>query len=96
MFKNKDFCWDSVKNDLLKKERGIGFEEIVDLIETGHVLALRDHHNMLDYPHQKIIEVDVAGYVYCIPCLVNERDVFLKTIFPSRKATKAYKKENNL
>lgn len=93
MFEGKEFRYDALKDDLLKQQRGLGFEEVIDLITKGYGLAVRDHHNMRDYHHQKIIEIDVRGYVYCIPCVVSEDTVFLKTIFPSRKATQVYKQE---
>lgn len=85
----RSFQWSPEKNELLLKERGIGFEEIVERIESGHLIRILEHPNREKYPHQKLLEVDVQGYVHLVPCVENEQGLFLKTIFPSRKATKA-------
>jgi len=82
----KDFDWSPEKNDWLKKNRGIGFEEILFyLSEEGHLLATVPNPN---YPKQKMFVVEIKGYVYLVPFVENDEGIFLKTIFPSRKATK--------
>lgn len=73
------------KNELLKKTRGIGFEEIIIAIEAGKILDVYDH------PGQKIYVVEALDYVYLVPYVRNEDGIFLKTIIPSRKAKKIYK-----
>lgn len=85
----KSFQWSPEKNEQLLRERGICFEEIVERIESGYLLQILEHPNREKYPHQKLLEVEVQGYVYLVPCVENELGLFLKTIFPSRKATKA-------
>lgn len=72
------------------RERGISFEEIVFHIERGDVLDLQDHPNQEKYPGQRIFIVDVEGYAYVVPFVEDEEEVFLKTIIPSRKATRKY------
>lgn len=86
----KYFDWDEVKNALLKKERGISFEEIKVAVESGKVLDTFDHPNQARYPNQKIMVVEIEDYAYLVPYIRNEEKVFLKTIIPSRKATKKY------
>jgi len=87
------FLWSPEKNEILMRERGIGFEEIVELIADGHLLRILEHPNRERYPNQKMLEVDVQGYVYLIPFVESEQGLFLKTIFPSRKATRTRRRE---
>jgi len=84
------FDWDQNKNELLKRERGITFEEIVFLIENDGILAVENHPNQRKYPNQKIYVVCIDDYAYLVPFIEKEGKVFLKTIIPSRKATKKY------
>jgi len=91
----KIFKWNSEKNELLSKERGITFEEIVQKIASGSMVIETDHPNKEKYPGQKILIVDVDGYAYLVPCVMTENECFLKTIIPSRKATKKYLEAQN-
>lgn len=86
----KYFTWDDAKNEKLKAERGIGFEEIVFLIERGNLLDVLEHPNQERYGSQRIFVVQRDDYVYLVPFVEDDRFVFLKTIIPSRKATKRY------
>lgn len=86
----KIFKWNAEKNELLAKESGITFEEIVQRIESGVKVIETDHPNKRKYPNQKILIVDVDGYAYLVSCMIKEDEYFLKTIIPSRKATKKY------
>lgn len=86
----KYFAWDAEKNEKLKTERGIGFEEVVFLIERGNLLDILEHPNRERYRGQKIFVVRRDDYVYLVPFVEDARLVFLKTIIPSRKATKQY------
>jgi len=79
------------KNATLLAERGIGFEEIIQAIADGNVLDERDHYNQTKYPNQKILYVRLLQDVYVVPFIEEKNgDIFLKTIFPSRKAKKSY------
>ena len=89
----KVFNWNGEKNEYLKKTRNISFEEIIIAILNDRIIEVYDHYNTVDYPHQKIYEVIYNDYVYLVPFVANDNEVFLKTIIPSRKATKKYKKE---
>ena len=84
------FKWNVEKNETLARKRGITFEEIVKRIELGAKVIETDHPNQKRYPNQKILIVDVDGYAYLVPCVIDKDEYFLKTIIPSRKATKKY------
>jgi uncharacterized DUF497 family protein len=85
--------WDPKKNEWLKAERGISFEKILFHLARGDVWKVADHPDQDNYPGQKIYFVVVEEYVHLVPHVVEKDYIFLKTIIPSRKATKAYKKE---
>ena len=80
------------KNLMLLKQRGIGFEDIIAILDSGGCLAIIDHPNPAKYPHQKIYIVDVSGYAYLVPFETLGDKLILKTIYPSRKLTKKYLK----
>lgn len=89
------YKWDNHKNEKLKAERGIGFEKVVMHIERGDVLDLFEHPNQKKYPNQQIIVVAIDKYAYIIPFVESPKGKFLKTIIPSRKATREYLGEEN-
>ncbi len=82
--------WSNEKNEWLKKDRGISFEEIADKILSGETLLNAPHHNSSKYPHQYIYVVEVDNYCYMVPYVKNSKNIFLKTIIPSRKMTKKF------
>ena len=86
----KTFAWNSEKNELLKAERGISFEEVVLNIQLGNEVDIFEHPNQERYPGQQISVVVIEGYAYLVPLVEHEEEIFLKTIIPSRKATKQY------
>jgi uncharacterized DUF497 family protein len=90
----KTFSWNNEKNILLKAERQISFEEIVLYIEMGFLLDVLEHPNQQKYKGQKVFVAQVDDYVYLVPFIETEKEVFLKTIIPSRKATRKYLKGN--
>ena len=83
------------KNEILKSQRGIGFEDIILAIDDGKILDVYDHPDQISYPQQKIYVIEALGYVYLVPFVKDENGIFLKTIIPSRKAKKIYKGEND-
>lgn len=87
----KPIRWDEEKNQLLLLQRNISFEQIVDKIVDGDILDRKTHPNTLMYPHQQILVFDIDGYVYYVPFVENEDEIFLKSIIPSRKLTKTYR-----
>ena len=86
----KTFRWNAEKNELLAKNRSITFDELVQRIESGATVIENDHPNKTKYPHQKILIVNIEGYAYLVPCVITGNEYFLKTIIPSRKATKKF------
>ncbi|MCP3890860.1 MAG: toxin [Desulfobulbaceae bacterium] len=83
----KYLSWSSEKNELLKTERGISFEEIVYQIETGNLLGIEENPTR---SNQKIYIIELNNYAYVVPFVENAQEVFLKTAFPSRKYSKRY------
>jgi len=88
----KYFFWSEEKNELLKTERQISFEDIVFYVEMGFLLDILENPNQEKYKGQKIFVVQIENYVYLVPFIEDEHGISLKTIIPSRKATKAYLK----
>jgi hypothetical protein len=88
----KTFLWSEDKNALLKTGRQTSFEEIVLYIEMGFLLDVLEHPNQEMYKGQRIFVVQVDNYAYLVPFIETESEVFLKTIIPSRKATRKYLK----
>ena len=89
----KVFDWDPNKNEQLQAERSISFEEIIFHIEQGDEIDVLNHPNQQRNPGQKISVVLIDEYIYLVPFVESENEIFLKTIIPSRKATKSYKGE---
>lgn len=84
------FRWDNEKNEILKKNRGVCFEQVVLIMERGEVLDTIEHPNHERYPGQKIAVVMIDTYLYLVPYVEENEEIFLKTIIPSRKATNKY------
>lgn len=81
--------WSVEKNIWLKHVRWIWFEDILDAIDALWLLHILDHHNTIDYKWQKILIVIVRHYTYQVPCIITENELYMKTIFPSRKYKKS-------
>jgi hypothetical protein len=79
--------WDLDKNEILKAMRGISFEQIAFLIESGHILDIEENPKR---PDQKIYVLEIEGYAVIVPFVEKDNEIFLKTAFPSRKYTKRY------
>ena len=84
------FEWSPAKNAELKSHYGFGFEQMIVAIAEGVVLDLREHPNKAKYAHQRQYVLNLDGYAWVMPFVVDEEWVFLKTFFPSRAATKEY------
>ena len=84
------FNWNNEKNKKLREKRGVSFEEVTLAIEQGQLLDILEHHNKDKYENQNIFVVKLHNYVWLVPFVEDENEVFLKTIIPSRKATKEY------
>lgn len=86
------FDWNDEKNQQLQRTRGVSFEDVVVQIERGEILDIVEHPDPTRYPGQRIIVLNMGGYAYLVPYVQEGDTIFLKTIIPSRKATKEYLK----
>jgi uncharacterized DUF497 family protein len=85
--------WNEAKNAWLKIERGVGFEDVQTAIDEGKLLDNVAHPNQKQYPKQRILIVVIENYVFLVPFVEDKEKLFLKTIYPSRKFTRAYLNE---
>jgi uncharacterized DUF497 family protein len=86
----KPINWNSTKNQLLVAERGISFEDVVFYMQHGGLLDDIEHPNREKYAHQRVFLININDYVYLVPYVENQKEIFLKTVIPSRKATRTY------
>ena len=89
----KPFRWNPEKNEALRADRNVSFEQVVVAIKTGGLLDILAHPNQEKYPRQRILVVAVDNYVCLVPFVEDEDCYFLKTVIPSRKATRDYLRE---
>ena len=82
--------WNPEKNRKLIEERDISFENIVFSLQSGGLLDDIVHPNTEKYPNQRVFVVSIDDYVYLVPYVETEEEIFLKTAILSRKATKQY------
>ncbi len=86
----KQINWDAAKNEKLMAERGISFEDVVFALQSGSLLDDLVHPNQDKYPKQRMFVVRIDAYVWLVPYVEDEKEFFLKTAIPSRKATRKY------
>jgi len=86
----KPFRWSHDKDARLKLERQISFEEIEHAIDGGGLLDIVANANSARYPQQRMLVVASGAYAYLVPFVEEPGHYFLKTIIPSRKATRQY------
>lgn len=91
----KPINWNTEKNLQLKAERGISFEEVLVAMSQGAILDVVEHPNKDKYPNQHILVVRIRGYAFLVPFVETNEEIFLKTIIPSRSATRRYFPEEN-
>ena len=89
------YRWDHEKNERLKAERGVGFEQVVLHIGRGDLMDVVKHPNQSRYPNQQMLIVKIKEYAYLVPFVEDEKGKFLKTIIPSRKVTRDYLRGRN-
>jgi len=94
MIKSKIIRYNLEKNELLKAQRDISFEDVILALESGKLLDDIQHPNKEKYPNQNIfiILVEIKDYVYLVPYVEDDTSIFLKTIIPSRQMNKKYNK----
>jgi uncharacterized DUF497 family protein len=85
--------WNPEKNEELLLRHGVCFEDVEAAIMEARVLEIAEHHNHTDYPHQKKFIFVHNNYIYIAPFVIDHKRncLFLKTLYPSRKATKQYR-----
>ena len=88
----KQINWNAEKNQLLMVERGISFEDVLFALQARRLLDDLAHPNDSKYPNQRIFVVEIDEYAWLVPYVENEDEIFLKSVIPSRKATKHYLK----
>lgn len=86
----KYYDWNDEKNELLKKLRGVSFEQVVLAIVSGDLIDRIKHPNPDKYPNQKIFIVKIDNYTYSVPYVEDDKKIFLKTIILNGKETKKY------
>jgi len=86
----KPINWNPTKNQQLISERGVSFEDVVFYLQQGGLLDDIEHPNGAKYPDQRVFVINMDRYVYLVPYVENRKEIFLKTVIPSRKATKQY------
>ena len=75
--------WNALKNERLKKVRGVSFEEILDAKLVDVIKhPKREHQVILVYEYKK--------YLWAVPGVLDGEVIFLKTLYPSRKLMKMY------
>lgn len=80
--------WDEEKNAKLKLQRGISFEEVSDAILNKRYLDILDHPTR---KNQSIFVIHHKDYIFAVPFVIDkDKNIVLKTIFPSRKLKKQY------
>ncbi len=89
---NKPFRWNEEKNQLLIMQRGLSFEMVLEKIEAGGIIDRKMHPNQERYPGQMIFVLKIEDYLCYVPFVENEKEIFLKTIIPSRKLKKEYER----
>jgi len=94
VIKNKSIRYSLEKNELLKSQRDVSFEDVILALESGKLLDDIEHPNKEKYPNQNIfiIFIEIKDYVYLVPYVEDDTSIFLKTIIPSRQMNKKYNK----
>ena len=86
----KPIRWNAEKSLSLKAERDVSFEEVLSAISQGGLITVMDHPNRAKYGHQRMLVVAIRDYAYLVPFVESENEIYLKSIMPSRKATRDY------
>ena len=81
----RGFRWNELKNERLRRIRGVSFDEIT----KAKLLNIEEHPAR---PDQRIMLFEHKGYVWVVPCVQHGDELFLKTLYPSRKYTKLYRR----
>lgn len=87
----KLFYWNEEKNEKLKSERAVCFDDIETAIDNGKLIEIIKNPNFNKHPNQLALVIEINNYIYIVPFVVQfDGAWFLKTVYPSRKFTKKY------
>ena len=89
----KEIKWSEEKNQILQLTRGLSFEMVLEALENGEIIDIKEHPNKQKYPNQNIFVLKLNDYLCYVPFVENDEEIFLKTIIPSRKLKKEYENE---
>ena len=79
------FIYDEEKNKILFQQRGITFEQAIEIIANEGILLDFKHPQIKKYPNQRIMVIAIDDYPYCIPYIMSDKEIVLKTIYPDRR-----------
>lgn len=82
--------WNPKRNEVLKRERGLGFEDVESAIENGDFIGDFLHPNQERYPKQRVLIVEINDYACVVPYIQEGNVRFLKTVYRSRKARRLF------
>jgi uncharacterized DUF497 family protein len=86
----KKCVWSDEKNEILKRGRGVSFEEVAVQIANGEILNVLEHPNPEKYPNQRVFVIRIQNYAFLVPFSETREEILLMTIIPRRKATREY------
>lgn len=86
----KVFNWNADKNRTLMKQRGVSFEQVLLALQNGDLLDDGRHPNRDKHPNQRMFIVEIHDYAWLVPYVENDDEIFMKTVIPSRKATRHF------
>jgi len=89
-----EFVFDEEKNKKLFKQRGVTFEQAIEIIANDGILLDFKHPQTEKYPNQRIMVISIENYPYCIPYIMSDTEIVLKTIYPDRRFKKLLEKPN--
>ncbi|MFZ2968422.1 MAG: toxin [Sulfuricurvum sp.] len=92
---SKIIRWNEEKNQLLQLQRNISFEHVLEKIEKDEIIDRYAHPNSEKYPHQQIFVISMDNYIWYVPFIETEEEIFLKSIIPSRKLMANYGGKKN-
>ena len=78
--------WNLLKNERLKKIRGVSFEELLN----SKLISVKKNPSR---ENQNILLFEYKQYIWIVPYVKEKDYIFLKTLFPSRKYTKLYREK---
>lgn len=81
------FNWSEEKNDWLKRERNLSFEQVLDCFDNGNFFGVIKNPSK-NFPNQEALLVKIDDYPCLVPFVESGSEIFLKTIIPDRRYKK--------